>query len=219
VTKRQAWTAEQKRYAIELKRSSPDTNLDDIIVAIKATYDCDVNASTLLGCLPTHNNAQSGAKVTSTGKWRNVSAAKGPSRGGHRAGRRASNRRQRPKPKRQDGRAQAALTQHPEKQRSGAKSDKHWEVAPPERGTGTPKQPGPCHQAAHVQLGLSALPTGNAACVSAPWPTTPQSKALMASPHCTSSTASISPLSTLFTGMTCSNILLQVSYVGHSMVQ
>jgi hypothetical protein len=36
VAKRPAWTAQQKLYAIELKRKSPDKKVDDIIVAIKA---------------------------------------------------------------------------------------------------------------------------------------------------------------------------------------
>jgi hypothetical protein len=47
VAKRQAWTAQQKLYAIELKRKSPDKKLDEIIVAIKAKYDRDVSVSTL----------------------------------------------------------------------------------------------------------------------------------------------------------------------------
>jgi hypothetical protein len=47
VAKRQAWTAEQKWYAIELKRKSPDKEPDYSIVAIKAKYDRDVSASSL----------------------------------------------------------------------------------------------------------------------------------------------------------------------------
>jgi hypothetical protein len=41
------WTAQQKLYAIELKRKSPDNKIDDIIVAIRANYDGDVSALTL----------------------------------------------------------------------------------------------------------------------------------------------------------------------------
>jgi hypothetical protein len=48
VAKRQAWTAQQKLYAIELKRKSPDKKRDDNIIAIKAKYDRDVSASTAL---------------------------------------------------------------------------------------------------------------------------------------------------------------------------
>jgi hypothetical protein len=43
-TKRQAWTAQQKWYAIDLKRKSPDKKLDDIILAIKTKHDRDVSA-------------------------------------------------------------------------------------------------------------------------------------------------------------------------------
>jgi hypothetical protein len=39
--------AQQKLYAIELKRKSPDKKLDDIVVAMKAKYDHDVSPSTL----------------------------------------------------------------------------------------------------------------------------------------------------------------------------
>jgi hypothetical protein len=58
VSKRQAWTAQQKLYAIELKRKSPDKKLDDIIVAIKAKYDRDVSASTLHSWLKPENAAK-----------------------------------------------------------------------------------------------------------------------------------------------------------------
>jgi hypothetical protein len=58
VNKRQAWTAQQKWYAIELKRTSPGNKSDDIIVAIKAEYDRDVNASTLHGWLKPENIAK-----------------------------------------------------------------------------------------------------------------------------------------------------------------
>jgi hypothetical protein len=34
--KRQAWTAQQKWFAVELKRKFPDKKLDDIIIAVKA---------------------------------------------------------------------------------------------------------------------------------------------------------------------------------------
>jgi hypothetical protein len=47
VAKRQAWTAQQELYAIDLKRESPDKRLDDIIVEINANHDRDVSASTL----------------------------------------------------------------------------------------------------------------------------------------------------------------------------
>jgi hypothetical protein len=50
-------------------------------------------------------------KMTSTGAWRDVSTSGGPSRGGHRAGRQASARRQHPQPERQGGRTRTALTQ------------------------------------------------------------------------------------------------------------
>jgi hypothetical protein len=39
--KRQAWTAQQKWFAVELKRSL-DKKLDDIIIAVKAKFDRDV---------------------------------------------------------------------------------------------------------------------------------------------------------------------------------
>jgi hypothetical protein len=38
-TKRQAWTAQQKWFAVELKRKFPDKKLDDIIIAVKAKFD------------------------------------------------------------------------------------------------------------------------------------------------------------------------------------
>jgi hypothetical protein len=57
-TKRQALTAQQKWYAIDLKRKSPDKKLDDIILAIKAKYDRDVSASTLHGWLKPENAAK-----------------------------------------------------------------------------------------------------------------------------------------------------------------
>jgi hypothetical protein len=44
--KRQAWTAQQKWFAVELKRKFPD-KLDDIIIAVKAKFDRDVSSSTL----------------------------------------------------------------------------------------------------------------------------------------------------------------------------
>jgi hypothetical protein len=43
--KRQAWTAQQKWFAVELKRKFPDKKLDDITV--KAKFDRDVSSSTL----------------------------------------------------------------------------------------------------------------------------------------------------------------------------
>jgi hypothetical protein len=49
VAKRQAWTAEKKWYANELKRKSPGKKMDKIIVAINAKYDRVVSASTLHG--------------------------------------------------------------------------------------------------------------------------------------------------------------------------
>jgi hypothetical protein len=55
VAKRQAWTAQQKLYAIELKRKSPDKKLDDIIVAMKANYDRDFSTSTLHAWLKPQN--------------------------------------------------------------------------------------------------------------------------------------------------------------------
>jgi hypothetical protein len=55
VAKRHAWTAQQKLFAIELKRKSPHKKLDDIIVAIKANYDHDVSASTLHAWLKPEN--------------------------------------------------------------------------------------------------------------------------------------------------------------------
>jgi hypothetical protein len=57
VAKLQAWTAQQKLYAMELKRKSPDKKLDDINVAIKAKYDPDVSASTLHTWLKSENTA------------------------------------------------------------------------------------------------------------------------------------------------------------------
>jgi hypothetical protein len=59
VAKRLAWTAQQKLFAIELKRKSPDKKLDDIIVAIKANYDRDFSASTLHAWLKPENAAKS----------------------------------------------------------------------------------------------------------------------------------------------------------------
>jgi hypothetical protein len=58
VAKRQAWTAQQKLYAIDLKRKSLDKKLDEIIVAIKAQYDRGVSASTLHGWLKPENAAK-----------------------------------------------------------------------------------------------------------------------------------------------------------------
>jgi hypothetical protein len=65
--KRQAWTAQQKLYAIELKRKRPDKNLDDIIVAIKANYDRDVSASTLHAWLKPENAAKTEQLVNASG--------------------------------------------------------------------------------------------------------------------------------------------------------
>jgi hypothetical protein len=62
------WTAEQKWYAIELKRKSPDKKVDDIIVAIKAKYDRDVSASTLHGCLKPRNAAKTEELVNASGQ-------------------------------------------------------------------------------------------------------------------------------------------------------
>lgn len=47
VAKCHAWTAQQTLYTIELKNTSPDKTLDDVSVAIKATYDRDVSTTTL----------------------------------------------------------------------------------------------------------------------------------------------------------------------------
>jgi hypothetical protein len=49
--KRQAWTAQQKWFAVELKRKFPDKKLDDIIIAVKAKFDRDVSSSTLCAWL------------------------------------------------------------------------------------------------------------------------------------------------------------------------
>jgi hypothetical protein len=57
-TRRQAWMAQQKRAAIDLKRKSPDKKLDDIILAIKAKDDRDVSPSTLHGWLKPENAAK-----------------------------------------------------------------------------------------------------------------------------------------------------------------
>jgi hypothetical protein len=67
VAKRQAWTAQQKLYAIELKRKSPDKKLDDIIVAIKAKYDRDVSASTLHAWLKPESAAKIEQLVNTSG--------------------------------------------------------------------------------------------------------------------------------------------------------
>jgi hypothetical protein len=48
--KRQAWTAQQKWFAVELKRKFPD-KIDDIIIAVKAKFDRDVSSSTLCAWL------------------------------------------------------------------------------------------------------------------------------------------------------------------------
>jgi hypothetical protein len=53
-----AWTAQQKWYAIDPKRKSPDKKPDDIIRAIKAEYDRDVSALTLHGWLKPENAAK-----------------------------------------------------------------------------------------------------------------------------------------------------------------
>ena len=45
--KRQAWTADEKWFAIDLKHTNPWKNLDEIILAVKAKYDRDVSTSTL----------------------------------------------------------------------------------------------------------------------------------------------------------------------------
>jgi hypothetical protein len=58
LAKRQAWTAQKKWYAIELKRKSTDKKLNDGIVAMKAKYDLDVSASTLHGWLKPENAAK-----------------------------------------------------------------------------------------------------------------------------------------------------------------
>jgi hypothetical protein len=63
----QAWTAQQKLYAIELKRKSPDKKLDDTIVAIKAKYDRDVSASTLHAWLKPVNTAKIEQLVNASG--------------------------------------------------------------------------------------------------------------------------------------------------------
>jgi hypothetical protein len=67
VAKRQAWTAQQKLYAIELKRGSPDKKQDDIIVAIKVNYDRDVSASTLHAWLKPENAAKIEQLVNASG--------------------------------------------------------------------------------------------------------------------------------------------------------
>jgi hypothetical protein len=67
VAQRQAWTAQQKLYAIELKRKSPDKKLDNIIVAIKANYDRDVSASTLHAWLKPENAANIEQLVNASG--------------------------------------------------------------------------------------------------------------------------------------------------------
>jgi hypothetical protein len=58
VAKRQAWTAQQKWYAVQLKRNSPNKKLDDIIIAVKAKYGRDVSASTLHGWLKPESAAK-----------------------------------------------------------------------------------------------------------------------------------------------------------------
>jgi hypothetical protein len=68
VAKRQAWTAQRKMYAIELKRKSPNKKLDAIIVAIKAKYDRDVSASTLHGWLKPENAAKFEQLVNASGQ-------------------------------------------------------------------------------------------------------------------------------------------------------
>jgi recombinational DNA repair protein RecR len=67
VAQRQAWTAQQKLYAIELKRKSLDKKLDDIIVAVKANYDRDVSASTLHAWLKPENAAKIEQLVNASG--------------------------------------------------------------------------------------------------------------------------------------------------------
>jgi hypothetical protein len=67
VAKRQAWTAQKKLYAIELKRKSPDRKLDDNIVAIKDKYDRDVSASTLHAWLKPENAATNEQLVNAMG--------------------------------------------------------------------------------------------------------------------------------------------------------
>jgi hypothetical protein len=67
VAKHQEWTAQQKLYAIELKRKSPYKKLDDIIVAIKAKYDRDVSASTLHAWLKPGNAAKIEQPVNASG--------------------------------------------------------------------------------------------------------------------------------------------------------
>jgi hypothetical protein len=68
VAKCQAWTAQQTLYAIELKRKSPDKNLDDVSIAIKAKYDRDVSASTLHSWLKPENAAKSEQLVNASGQ-------------------------------------------------------------------------------------------------------------------------------------------------------
>jgi hypothetical protein len=72
VAKRRAWTAQQKWYAIELKRKSPNKKLDGIIIAVKAKYDRDVSASTLHGWLKPESAAKIEQLVNATGQNKNV---------------------------------------------------------------------------------------------------------------------------------------------------
>jgi hypothetical protein len=67
VAMRQAWTAQQKLYAIEQKRKSPDKKPDDIIVAIKVNYYRDVSASTLHAWLKPENAAKIEQLVNASG--------------------------------------------------------------------------------------------------------------------------------------------------------
>jgi hypothetical protein len=67
VAQRQAWTAQQTLYAVELKRKSPDKKLDNIIVAIKTSYYRDVSASTLHAWLKPENAAKIEQLVNASG--------------------------------------------------------------------------------------------------------------------------------------------------------
>jgi hypothetical protein len=64
------FTAQQKLYAIELKRKSSDKKLDDVIVALRANYDRDVSASTLHAWLKPENATKIEQLVKRPQPWR-----------------------------------------------------------------------------------------------------------------------------------------------------
>jgi hypothetical protein len=68
VAKRQAWTAQQKWYVIDLKRKGPNKKLDDIIIAVKAKFERDVSASTLHGWLKPESAAKIEQLVNASGQ-------------------------------------------------------------------------------------------------------------------------------------------------------